>query len=812
MLPLGGEQRELGRRVLARLVAADAETFVAIARRMALGTGKGLGSPGIRARIALVTELPIALGVSDGPLALAIASRRDLARDWIVGASTGSLASRRLAARLLERAAREAARKASYGDAYSLRVFQVDAVAGAWARLLADRESLVWRHLAVARGLLAPWSPKRATSIEEALAPTLSPTEWRRAAASVSAWAAVAPEAALPLARRAVGQGLVKRDPGIASAFVWGLPRCAESEREAAEELLSLVLEHAQPDFGEAVIDLRDELGPSPLVERATQHALRIIGKRTMGTGDDGAEALSREVYRDLERSGRDDEPLRDQIARALQAFASTGAKEAHALARDALAAAQGSLFALEAVSVEEDGQEGKTGSVARRTSLTVLRDLDISLLERDVLAHLLLLGGGADAARSAEEALDPLHDRMADWILARESAPLRGETVASPEHPVLTLRRLRALLHLVDSDMGDAETDPQRATRLRARWLRIARALVDRFERDPPSPVRRTLVAALARALDALVRVGACDVVDALLVVAKRAVEPGELATLAEASMDLDLVHVLERYAVFAEAVGAGAAAALPAFETLTRAIAPDNSGRIEALRTALLRVGSSLGLLAGAMALRELAPQAGTQPEALTSLESALSSITHLGIGAAGRFDPDRASSGPPPVNRALSVAVTRVLTGADPLLGDHVMSAALDELLLGVPSAVGKVVAAQVWRLAELPVEGSKPPSTTSMRVPEALPAWLPARRTLGGFYVLRALGAGGVGSVFVVTRIEDKGDEHAERLALKVPEYSASAARTLSRRRSFSSCSARRRAPSSRSRSTRTSPAS
>ena len=42
-------------------------------------------------------------------------------------------------------------------------------------------------------------------------------------------------------------------------------------------------------------------------------------------------------------------------------------------------------------------------------------------------------------------------------------------------------------------------------------------------------------------------------------------------------------------------------------------------------------------------------------------------------------------------------------------------------------------------------------------------DALPAWLPARRTLGGFYVVRALGAGGVGSVFVAMRVEDKGDE-------------------------------------------------
>jgi serine/threonine protein kinase len=68
--------------------------------------------------------------------------------------------------------------------------------------------------------------------------------------------------------------------------------------------------------------------------------------------------------------------------------------------------------------------------------------------------------------------------------------------------------------------------------------------------------------------------------------------------------------------------------------------------------------------------------------------------------------------------------------------------------------------------------------------SLRVVEALPTWLPPRRTIGGFYVIRALSAGAVGSVFVATRLEDKGDAAAERFALKVPEYSASVARSLS----------------------------
>jgi serine/threonine protein kinase len=89
----------------------------------------------------------------------------------------------------------------------------------------------------------------------------------------------------------------------------------------------------------------------------------------------------------------------------------------------------------------------------------------------------------------------------------------------------------------------------------------------------------------------------------------------------------------------------------------------------------------------------------------------------------------------------------------------------------------------VSAIVWRVPELPREGRAPDSRGS-RSNDALPEWLPQRRTLGGFYVLRALSAGAVGSVFVAVRLEDKGEDGAERFALKVPEYSATAARRLS----------------------------
>jgi hypothetical protein len=55
---------------------------------------------------------------------------------------------------------------------------------------------------------------------------------------------------------------------------------------------------------------------------------------------------------------------------------------------------------------------------------------------------------------------------------------------------------------------------------------------------------------------------------------------------------------------------------------------------------------------------------------------------------------------------------------------------------------------------------------------------------SRRILGGFYVLHPLGSGGVSSVFVVSRAEERHRDDATRFALKVPDYSAEAARTLS----------------------------
>lgn len=826
-LPVGSEQRELGRRVLARMLAGNAETFTAMATIMAQTAGKGLSSPAIRSRVALITELPIAHGIADGALALALVSRREYAREWVAQASTRSLPARRLAAKILERAAREAARRAQMGDTHALRVFVGDTVRVAYNRLLADRESLVWRYVAAARGLCAAWVPELRQQIVDSLKEGLTPTEWRRAAASLAAYGAVKPDEAVKLT-----QGLVKRgfftweDPASAAAFVWGIARTVESEPEAATKMLDSVLGVAFPEVAEAVCELRFEYGPSKIVDRAAKKALELLkGDKAKARGeDDGADALFHEVSLDLENAPRDDAPIRLQVAAALDSFVTEGALGAYTNARSSLVSAKAGMDALEAVAKDDDA-EGRTGSLARRTSMAVLRDLDASLLERHVVADLLKLGGSGEQVRAVEDGLDAIRERLAEWIVLCESPEEIGASGGQPSHATLRLRRLRALLHLVDGDLGEgAETvgrgarpneqegaDVQRAKRLRALWLRTVKALLEHFDHDPAPVLKRTLLASLARALDALVRLGVCDVADALLALAQRIRSTGEFETLAEASMDPDLRHVLSRYARFlrdsdatkpikkkdsdpkdsmfppsiAPPRGTPAEERLKAFEELANELAPEASARSEALRTVLVRLHAALTTIAKVGSLRGLSSaDAASEPDIIAAVETWVGALAQMCIGARGRLDPELPTMAmSPPQPKLLSAAVSRVLAGTDLALTEETLSPAIDELLMGLPHGIARLVAGILWSLGELPIERPSRDGV-AMNVGDQLPAWLPARRTIGGFYVVRSLGVGGTASVFVVNRVEDRHEAGAERFALKVPDYNATAARSVS----------------------------
>ena len=826
-LPVGSEQRELGRRVLARMLAGSAETFTAMVTIMAQTGGKGLSSAAIRARVGLVTELPISHEIADGPLALALVSRREYAREWVGAPSTRSLPARRLAAKILERAAREAARRAQMGDPHALRVFVGDTVRIPYNRLLADREPLVWRYVAVARGLCAGWVPELRTQIYDSLKEGLSPTEWRRASASLAAFGAVRPDEAVKTTLALVKRGFFTwEDPASAASFVWGIARTIESEPEAATKMLDALLSVAAPEVAEAIAELRFEYGHSKVVDRASKKALELLGgdKARARGEDDGADALFEDVALDLDPATRSQPSIRAQVGAALDAFVAEGALAAYTQARATLASAKTTMDALD-VAARDDGSDGISGTVSRHTSMVGLRDLAGGLLERHIIADMVKLGGAGEQVRAVEDGFDVIRERLAEWIVTCEGPAQVGAGGGPPKHATLRLRRLRALLHLVDGDLGEATealgkggrpsdhegADVQRAKRLRALWLRTVKALLEHFEQEPAPALKRTLLACLSRALDALVRLGVCDVVDALLALSERIRSTNEFETLAEASMDPDLRHVLSRYARFlrdsdatkpikraptdprdslfppsiAPERGAAVEERLKTLEDLANELAPEASARSEALRTVLVRLHAALTAIAKVGSLRALSNADGSSDaDVIAAVDTWVAALAQMCVGARGRLDPELPQvSVPPPPPKLLSDAVGSVLAGSVPKLTDAVLAPAIDELLGGAPPGIARLAAGILWTLATLPVDLPSA-DVIPMSVAEQLPAWLPARRTIGGFYVVRSLGVGGTASVFVVNRVEDRHEQNAERFALKVPDYNATAARSVS----------------------------
>ncbi len=802
-IPMGAERRDLGRRVLKRLHEGDAATFVALATLLALGSRRALSGAPIRARVALALDLPIGTGARADALALALISRRDLEREWLSVPSTGSLPSRRLAARLLERAAREAARRHAQGDDGGIRVFDEPTVQAAWRRLLLDRESLVWKHVATARGLLSKAIPAFGDEIQRDVALDLTPTEWRRAACSLAASIALEPWAALARAKAVLESEIVQRDPGVTGAMILGLPRAAEVEPETAEALLEELVRVGGLDAAEALVELRRERVGADFGAWACQFARVQLRQQleSRAKSDEGRIALMEALEAELAPPDeRKPVTLRERIAGALAAFATQSAREAYVEAQEVLTAAEATMTLLELA--KQDTPDGM------RHAFRALRELDVGLFETSTLADLLMLGaktsdadpervveggrhpGATTAVRAAigipASPLGDLFERLTTWLIMREREPV-PEGAAVP-HPTLRLRRLRTMLRLVDADgsFGDG------GGALRERRMKTARVLLARVHRDGDGPLKRTVSAAFARACDALVREEIGEVSDVLIAIGTYVKSQRDLATLAEATMVPDIEIAMRAFATLAKVVGEaprngrGARACLDALFKLGRDLPHGSSARVEALRGELLRLGRALEGVAATGSLRELESNAEQAP--LMRLESAVQGVAQLVAGARRRLAEhalyDMPASGPSV--RLVDFAVERALRGSSDEVMDalHAAAATLrDEL----PPAVADVVVRVLERIPKLPVEGERRSRTSFIPVPmrePPLPPWLPPGRTLGGFYVVRGLGSGAVGSVFIVKRIEERQDANAPKFALKVPDYDGAAARTLS----------------------------
>lgn len=792
----GNERRELGKRVFLRLYEGTAATFGAVATRMALGAARSLETAPLRARLSLLFELPIGTTVNSDMLAFTLLARRETRERWMARPSMGALPARRLAAKLLEHAAREAVARSLQGDSYPRQLLQGVELQPIFRRLLADREPLVWRHAAVARGLLAGVERHAREEIELGLDPGLSPTEWRRAAVSLVALIVSDPHAVLKQCQRLLVSDIGQADPGIAAVMVAALPRVIEAEPDAADALLETLLATRRPDVAEAAASLLSEvtlraLGADAgrLIRDALQAARDINQPATLG--------IIERALRVLDHS--DIDSLGGAVRQALVAFESSGARAAHDAAVH---------FARQAHEVAERLEFANiTDESALVQTLSNLSDLDASCFERSCLYHLLLMNRRPGEAESiAVPLVERLNHRVGRWLLdAIEAGKQQGFSAAGA---LMQQRCLRALLHLMDAETvhGDADESGQR---IRSRLRQVAELLLAQIGAGPDAAVHRVLCATLARSFDTAVREGLAEPSDLFLVVAYHLTDRESISAIAEASTNPDVRSPLLAYSMFLgaqaletpdsfldvpsspdETLAADEALLAKRVVRLSQALGAGGSYRGEAIRHTTLRLGRALELTAMARGISELVDGNRSTMDAIQELEQATSALRTL-IRSAMRRVLDREIEEPPISKEAgidsvtpLSVLVQRALSeGAPPSAGP--LQSAVADMVRELPEAFASTILAVCSRLQTLPIAASSEVYAIPLEKRRApLPDWLLPRRTIGAFYVVKALGAGGVSSVFVARRIEERNNPKAELFALKVPEYDPTTARSLS----------------------------
>ena len=788
-LPQGKPRRELGRRVFARVYEGSAGTFAAVAARMALSSGKPLEAATIRARISLLFDLPVGSSVNADALALTLVTRRELRERWLDRARSGTLHARRLAAKLIEHAAREAVVRAQQGDSHPKDLLLSEPVRSIYQSLLSDREPLVWRHAAVARGLLSAVDGGLREEIDSALDPNLSPTEWRRAAVSLVGTLPSDPDGAVRACKRLIEGPIAQHDPGIVATLVLGLPRAIEAEPDAAEALLDALALTRRPDVAEAVATLLSDLTSQTFGENAAKTLRKTLASRAQAQGS-VLRGVAERTIRILDREQDEETELVGAVRRALCAYETRGARAAHELATQALAAGHRAMDFI--------GSHDAHDLQVLPYVVGALADLDLGVLETPRLADLLLLGRRPGDNDASLPDIDRLYDRLGTWVLDAESSAEHAQH--SNGAALGEQRRLKALLHLVDLEGARSEDD----VGVRGRVRRAVQVMLRRLASRPDVLVHRIACATLARSFDSAVREGVSEPSDLLLSVAHFLSDPQSFESLAEASTNPDVRMVLEAYVAFLspatdhadapEAQGSESIRLLPLEDvgrvagrviTLSRGLGAGGSYRGEALRRVMQRLGRSLETVAHARGQTELVENSGGENDVLGELEHAVDALRRLISGALRRVveeDPMAIAvvADVPP----LSQLIERTVRSGVPANAQQ-FAMAITELVADLPVAIASAISRVLDRIATLPA--TVPSDVYAMPLEKrrsALPDWLLPQKTIGAFYVVRALGGGGASSVFVARRIEERKNAKAEGFALKVPAYDPTTARSLS----------------------------
>ncbi|MBA3503206.1 MAG: protein kinase, partial [Deltaproteobacteria bacterium] len=326
-----------------------------------------------------------------------------------------------------------------------------------------------------------------------------------------------------------------------------------------------------------------------------------------------------------------------------------------------------------------------------------------------------------------------------------------------------------RALVRILDGIRASSEAD------LEPRLV-VVRQLMERAAHDQ-SPLRRAVWAALTRAGDALLRDGHAEITDLLLV--WTAVFPDEdFVIVREASMVPEIEAAFEAYNRLYQATWAASdpdndeavRAVVERVAELADTLPPEQSPRVESVRLALARLGNQLARITA------VGSHAKVPVDAIDTIANELGALARRAYGARRRLglpadDPDNG------LETAMR-AVGQALWDTGTL--DEAIAMTIDAARVLPPALAAAIERVLLWLARRPTVEEEQ----VTIPIEVMLPGWVPLSRQLGSFYVVRPLGRGAGGSVLLGVRSEERTRPERELIALKVPEYSGSAARNLS----------------------------
>ena len=413
-----------------------------------------------------------------------------------------------------------------------------------------------------------------------------------------------------------------------------------------------------------------------------------------------------------------------------------------------------------------------------------------------------VVAGVERDVLRGALRELDPrIRSAHVEAMLAEAATALETEGRA---------RRFYEIAQALEGDPARAEAAFQLAAAvavaddvLAAQEKEVMKELGEAL--GIPLPRARQLFQALEQVGELVAGDAALDATDVLLHTAMRVASPEDFERLAATAKRADVRLMLRLYAAFARSgeemrdkpygasgasepgpAGGGftprslSSARIASLEAFAESLPADGSPNAQAIRTTLVRLARALAAVDKATGLRPLASDA-----ALSTLEDALARLAQVSTNARLRCG-EMVAAGPATIGE-LSSAVAHAVEKRDGGELERAIESGVRRAERSVPPEIASIVALVVRRLSTLPLERPSAPPRASNTAPAAdspLPEWLPSRRVLGGFYVLSTLGGGGAASVLVVTRSDERDEPNAERFALKVPQYDATAARAIS----------------------------